>query len=522
MQDAYTGTQIREAERPLLEAGEGPHLMARAAHGLFARIRELTESARNADPAGEVRVVGLVGKGNNGADTLFALAEAARSGLSTTAILAFSAAHPEALADFEAAGGDVLELRADTLERAVAACESSEIVVDGVLGTGARGGLDGIIADLVRALRHDDRHYDDRWFTVVACDVPSGVDADTGEVTPPVLRADHTVTFGAHKLGLWVDPGAAHSGAVSVVDIGLDLESEEATEYQAALQPELADLPRWFTAPTRTANKYSHGVLEVVAGSERYPGAAMLTCGAALATGVGMVYYNGPESVGRMVVEKYPEVVLGRPVKKPNAVVAGPGIDTQVSGENERIVDAITRSQLCVLDAGAIELFEYLPSKQARFLSLLTPHAGELSTLIAHFSSDRPTAQDIMSRPLFWAKRAYEITGVAVLLKGFTTLIVGSDPRIGVQQASTSRMAVAGSGDVLSGILGAMSARAKLGAELRGMIGSELHSQAAWVASREDRVPFSASSLIEAIPQALEHASYADPYYANWHPRIKP
>lgn len=513
MQDAYTGKQIRDAERPLLEGRDGANLMARAAHGLFVRLRELTEQARFADPGTAVRVTGLVGKGNNGADTLFALAEAARSGLSTTAILTFSTAHPDALADFESAGGEVLELREDTLASAVQACEFSEVVVDGILGTGARGGLEGIAAELIRSLRNDGEPFVPRSFTVLACDVPSGVSADTGEVTPPVLRADHTLSFGAHKLGLWVDPGAAHAGDVTVVDIGLDL--MDAIDYQAAIKPDPFDLASFFGAPYRFANKYTHGVLEVVAGSEKYPGAALLTVGAALGCGVGMVCYNGPESVGRMVVAKHPEVVLGPASKNPHTVVAGPGIDLEVPGERERVIDALTRADGSVLDAGAIGLFDHIPERSARNWSLLTPHAGELARLISQHSSDSPTAHEIMSQPLYWTTRAQEITGLTVLLKGFTTIVVGSGPYIGVQEASTTRMAVAGSGDVLSGILGSMSARHMLSPIERGVIAAELHSQAAWVASREDRIPFSASDLIAAIPQALYDATLKDPDYGN-------
>lgn len=502
MQDAYTGTQIREAERPLLEAGEGPHLMARAAHGLFARIRELTEDARAADPAGEVRVVGLVGKGNNGGDTLFALAEAARSGLSTTAILAFSAAHPEALADFEAAGGDVVELREDTLERAVAVCESSEIVVDGVLGTGARGGLDGTIADLVRALRHEGEPQDSRAFTVLACDLPSGIDADSGEVTPPVLRADHTVTFGAHKLGLWVDPGAAHAGTVSVVDIGLDM--RESAGYQAAVSVISADLAHAFDEPARTDNKYTYGVLELMAGSEKYPGAGILCTGAALATGVGMLCYNGPETVGKMVVQAHPETVLGPAKKSSHALVVGPGIDLDIAETRALAIEAIARARSIVLDAGAIELFSDVPEPQ-RINTILTPHAGELARLMSARSGQDVSAHEVMTRPLYWVRKAMELTGSAVLLKGFTTIVASPEaPWVAVQESATSRLATAGTGDVLAGIIGALSARDQPPSPLtRAALASRLHSDAAFIASANNRVTIGASDLIPAIRETI-------------------
>src|SRR6478609_6546645 len=215
MISAYTGTQVRAAEEPLLAAGLGDVLMQRAAHGLAnAVVNELKSRRGHLFGA---RVVVLAGTGNNGGDGLFAGAMLAARGMRTTAVLTGDAAHPAGLAAFERAGGRVQRLTEAALPGLAAETAAAEVVIDAVLGTGAKGGLRGSAADLVRAVSDAQR----RGF-VVACDLPSGVDADSGEAASPVLTADVTVTFGGAKNGLLADPGADYAGRVLVVPIGIE------------------------------------------------------------------------------------------------------------------------------------------------------------------------------------------------------------------------------------------------------------------------------------------------------------
>ncbi len=197
---AYLAADVRAAERPLLDAGVP--LMARAAAGLARELRVLDRP-----------LLVLVGSGNNGGDALYAAAELAAEGRAVRVIPVADRVHEEGLAAARAAGATVHD-PADATALAAGA-----VVVDGILGTGSAGrpALRGTAREVVQALRPLDP-------TVVAVDLPSGVDADTGAVPDPaVLRAAITVTFGAMKPGLRLQPGAGYAGRVVVVDIGLDL-----------------------------------------------------------------------------------------------------------------------------------------------------------------------------------------------------------------------------------------------------------------------------------------------------------
>jgi hydroxyethylthiazole kinase-like uncharacterized protein yjeF len=312
MISAYTGTQIREAEKPLLDSGMGAVLMQRAAYGLAsAVVTELRSRGRRLYGSS---VVVLTGKGNNGGDGLFAAARLAGRGMRTTAVLAADSAHPEGLAAFQRAGGRVLRLTEDNAGELAAHAGRADVVIDALLGTGARGGLRGPAADLVSALSLEPRSLGPRSLEprslgprglVVACDVPSGVNADTGEAEQPVLPADLTVTFGGAKAGLLTDPGADFAGTVQVVPIGI----EDHLPWPALRRFEAADLAALLPAPERRSHKYSRGVLGIIAGSPAYPGAAVLACRGALAAGVGMVRYIGPPDVADLIRQSCPEVV---------------------------------------------------------------------------------------------------------------------------------------------------------------------------------------------------------------------
>jgi len=243
MISAYTGTQIRAAEQPLVESGGGAVLMQRAAYGLAnAVIREL--ATRGIRPYG-ASVAVLAGKGNNGGDGLFAAALLAGRGMRTTAVLTAGDAHPEGLAAFERAGGRARTLTDHNAGELAAATAEADVVIDAVLGTGARGGLRGPAASLVEQLRAAAHGL------VVACDIPSGVDADTGEAHAPVLPADITVTFGGAKVGLLSDPGADFSGRVAVIPIGI----ENRLPWPALRRLEAVDLSALLPRPARRARR---------------------------------------------------------------------------------------------------------------------------------------------------------------------------------------------------------------------------------------------------------------------------
>ncbi|BCT77081.1 bifunctional NAD(P)H-hydrate repair enzyme [Sinomonas cyclohexanicum] len=503
MVSAYTGSQVRAAEGPLLDRGEGPALMARAAHGLaLAILRELQR-------AGGVygrRVAAVVGKGNNGGDALFALAELARRGVRTTAVLAGRTAHADGLAAFTAAGGRVTE-----------GLEPADAVVDAVLGTGFSGEFR---PPLPRPSG-----------TVVACDLPSGVDADTGAAGAAVWRADVTVTFGALKTGLLVGRGRELAGRVEVVNIGLgphlpepDVRSLDAAEA-AALLPEPRD--DW--------QKYSRGVLGLVAGSEDFPGAAVLSTAGALATGVGMVRLVAPDAVRQLVLAAHPEIVGSpEPRGRVQAWAVGPGIADD-GGQRRALAVALGSGLPTVVDASGLEaLLEFLAADPgsrgsaaeprlgevlARLAEegtvagehiVLTPHAGELESLLANFISggDAPSRAAIEAQPLRWAREAARRIGVTVLLKGPATVAAAPDGTALVQGAGHPYLATAGSGDTLTGILGALLATAAHPDAPDAVRAVELAALAACIHQTVGRLaaeggPFGAGALGGAVREAV-------------------
>jgi hydroxyethylthiazole kinase-like uncharacterized protein yjeF len=208
LRQGYSAAQVREAERPLLEAGEP--LMARAAAGLAAVVREVA-------PQRERRLVVLAGSGNNGGDALFAAAELLQDGGSAVVVQLGSSLHEAGLRAALAAGASVLPAGGPIAD-VVTAVRGADVLLDGILGTGAaatpalRPPASDVVAALLPVLRGT---------LVVAVDLPSGVGADDGSVSGPVLPAAVTVTFGAVKAGLLLPPGRDLAGELRLVDLGL-------------------------------------------------------------------------------------------------------------------------------------------------------------------------------------------------------------------------------------------------------------------------------------------------------------
>ncbi|MFE4543822.1 NAD(P)H-hydrate epimerase [Arthrobacter sp. NPDC056727] len=499
MISAYTGTQIREAEKPLLDSGMGAVLMQRAARGMAgAAIAELR--SRGHRLYGSSAVV-LAGKGNNGGDGLFAAAYLAGRGMRTTAVLASATAHPDGLAAFRRAGGRVLTLTDANAGELAALAGRADVVIDALLGTGAQGGLRGASAELVSQLSGDPRGL------VVACDVPSGVDADTGEAAQPVLPADITVTFGGAKAGLLADPGADFAGRVVVVPIGI----EDSLPWPALRRLEAADLAVLLPRPARRAHKYSRGVLGVVAGSPAYPGAAVLACRGALSAGVGMVRYVGPPEVADLIRHSCPEVVCSTGTVAETHVQAwlvGSGMDGADEEEMRRVRDAVDSGLPTVADAGALPVLPDVLAPQV----VLTPHAGELATLLQRLGADLDR-EAVEASTLAAVRRAAGLTEATVLLKGASTLVASPYQDFYSQAEGTPWLATAGSGDVLAGIIGALLAQ--VGSDVgrfraRGIdpderwaaiaaMGASLHGLAGAAAAAGG--PLTAGRISDALPE---------------------
>jgi hydroxyethylthiazole kinase-like uncharacterized protein yjeF len=450
------------------------------------------------------RVVVLAGSGDNGGDALHAGARLAARGAVVTAIAAGSRVHEGGTAALRGAGGRLIEAADDRARQAIAA---ADLIIDGLLGIGGRGGLRepgaGLAAEAERARG-----------LVVAADLPSGIDAETGEAAGAAVRADVTVTFGTWKPGLLIDPGASHAGVVELVDIGL----RGYLGPPAVAAAQAADIAAWLPHPTAESDKYRRGVLGIVAGSDRFTGAAQLCVGAAVRGGAGMVRLVSAPAAAAVVRQHWPEAVITttgdtttgdtttgdartgahviEAAGRVQAWVGGPGMGT---GDHAAgLLAAVLATSLPVLvDADGITLLaahRELLSRSAP--TLITPHAGELARLLG---ADRA---DIEAHRLRFATRAAAELGCTVLLKGSTTVIASpaADERVLVNPTGTSWLATAGSGDVLSGLAGALLAQ---GLEpLRAAAAAAyLHGIAARLAA--EGAPIGASDVIRALPAAI-------------------
>ncbi|MDO4253999.1 MAG: NAD(P)H-hydrate epimerase [Kocuria sp.] len=458
---AWTGQEVRQAERPLLEAGNGPVLMARAAHGLALECVRQLRAVRSVPGA---RVVVLAGTGNNGGDAIWAAGALRRRGAMVQVIATGRELHHAAQAAAERAGVRVTALRKIGVATAVQLCCTADMVLDGIVGTGARGGLRADSKELVEQLLG-------RWSpvipeahlpVVVAVDIPSGVDADTGACEGPVLPAAHTVTFGGTKVGHLVPPGREASGKIAVVDIGI----EHALPAPEVIRLDVADVMQLWPRPSTNDHKYTRGVLGVVAGSTQYPGAAVLCTRSAVSAGVGMVHYLGDHHARTMVVLTSPEVVASEAA--PAAVcaqawVAGPGATDQI--QQDRIREVLDLEHPMVIDAGAFDVVGRVLGDRALMpQQILTPHAGELVKLLTWchawgHTETVPTRHDVERDPLTWARETASATGATVVLKGAVTVVAAAaGGPIFVVGHGSPWLATAGSGDCLAGILGALMA----------------------------------------------------------------
>ncbi|MCV2395521.1 bifunctional ADP-dependent NAD(P)H-hydrate dehydratase/NAD(P)H-hydrate epimerase [Actinotalea sp. M2MS4P-6] len=506
--EAYTAADVRSAEEPLLAAERGFHggLMHRAATALAGVVRE--ELAARAEPVVGSTVVALVGRGNNGGDALHAMAVLAGRGADVTA-LALGPLHEGGLVALRTAGGRVLAVADDApgtpvwVGDAVAEAFAADVLLDGLLGIGGRGGLREPAASLVELLDPLLAEAGDAGPTVVAVDLPSGIGVDDGTVPGPVLPADRTVTFGVPKPGLLLPPAAPLAGVLSVVDLALTDVLVQHGARPAVLRVERPDLVVGWPRPALDDHKYSRGVLGVLAGSAEYPGAAVLTVAGAQGGGVGMVRYVGPPDVTHTVLAAHPEVVAGD--GRVQAWVIGPGLAGERLGvARERLAAVLRDGAPVVVDAGALDL---LPERAES--AVLTPHAGELAALLRGRGAD-VAREDVEAEPLRWAREAHARTGSTVLLKGAVTLVVAAEA-VYAQGDATPWLATAGAGDVLAGLLGALLATLAAQAPGESLLPDELARAAAMAASVHGRAavaasgggPVTASRVASAVPAVL-------------------
>lgn len=494
---AYSTETIHTMARPLLQ--EGKPLMEEAGKAA-ATTAALMLSMADIEVS-HSQVVILAGSGGNGCNGLFAGTRLASMGAKVIALATGHCIQPKAVEEFTGAGGNIVPLsreasiprfpspqtasqEQDKLQQAIKLTQSCDLIIDAMTGIGQHGCLHAVPEKLAEEIKGHienqttDMLSADPWHQhrplVEAIDVPSGVGVDDGTIPGAYIPADVTVCLGALKPCCLLPPAAYACGNIVLVDFKFDT-SHAPVAVEAMDTHSCASLIR---KAKISDNKYTRGVVGLVTGSEQYPGAAVLSSCAAANSGAGMVRYVGPERPSNAVLSALPEAVLGE--GKVQAWVLGSGVSTAIASKQSdqqrtvisRILAAhgdFTKSGMdenqkhdscrpMVIDAGALDT---LPLRQLPSHVVLTPHTGELASLLASMG-ETVTASDISSKPLYWARRACDLTGATILLKGGITIVISprnnGDPKIFTTGFGPAWLATAGSGDVLAGIEGALLA----------------------------------------------------------------
>ncbi|GAB3647847.1 NAD(P)H-hydrate dehydratase [Glycomyces tarimensis] len=445
-------------------------LMQRAAAGLAAACVRVLQ--RRGGVYGATVVV-LVGPGDNGGDAMFAAARLAARGARVDAVPVMgSRVHPHAAAALRRAGG---RLTTEPPPRC-------DLLIDGILGIGGRPGLPDRAVELLGRVNAG---------TVVAVDVPSGVEVDTGAVPEQAACADVTVAFGARKPCHVLGAAALRTGRLEFVDIGLAEYLDPHPLVTVATETDIVD---WWHTPGPEDDKYTRGVVGVAAGSDRYPGAAVLATGGALAGPSGYVRYAG--TAADHVRRRHAEVVSTETAKEAGRVQAwlvGPGIGTDEHGLAE--LRAVLAAPVpAVIDADGITLIGEYPSVLAGREApvVLTPHDREFARLYgAEPGEDRASAASALAQRL----------NSTVLLKGHHTVIAGPDGAVWANPTGRPELATAGSGDVLGGLLASLLASG-MDAVRAAVAAAFLHGRAAAIAAAGHRT-VTATDIAAAMPQAI-------------------
>ncbi|SDY76063.1 yjeF C-terminal region, hydroxyethylthiazole kinase-related/yjeF N-terminal region [Micromonospora pattaloongensis] len=491
MRPVWRVADVRAAEEALMATLPPGTLMQRAAAGLARRCALLL-----ADDGGVygARVLLLVGAGNNGGDALYAGARLAGRGAAVAALLlAPERVDADALAMLRAAGGRVVGEPPTGID----------LVVDGIVGIGGTGGLRPAAAAIVARLAQL-RGRTGRRPPVVAVDVPSGVDVDTGNVDtgdvptagepdggpalPTAVTADVTVTFGCLKPALAVGAAAGLAGHVEVVDIGLGPWLRAAPALHV---PEWDDVAGWWPRLGPDSEKYTRGVVGISTGSATYPGAAVLSVGGAVAGPTGMIRYAG--SAAAQVLQHYPSVIATDRVANAGRVqawVCGSGLGGGEAAATE-LRSVLATPLPAVLDADALTLLvdgamaDQLRDRVAPIV--ITPHDREFARLAGEApGGDRVGAALKLAA---WMR-------ATVLLKGDRTVVATPDGRAFANPTGTPVLATGGTGDVLAGLLGSLLA-AGLPPERAALAAAYLHGLAGQEAARQG--PVTASEVAAAL-----------------------
>jgi len=507
--------QMRETDKRAISRGTpGIELMERAGTGLVSVLgEEIPEVTKK-------KFLVFAGSGNNGGDGLVVARKLKELGAQVRiALLAEEEEMKEDtrtnLARARSAEIETIPFKDLSSERIEEEVSRSDIIVDAIFGTGFSGVIEGMAKEVIEVINKSKKF-------VVACDIPSGVNGDTGEVGGICVASDLTVAFAYPKRGLFLYPGYRFVGGIRVVDIGV-AEEDIVSKWNMICPSEVREiLPK----RRKDAHKKDFGHVLVLAGSWGMTGAATLTCEGALRVGAGLVTLGIPESLNPIMEVKITEAMtLPLPEteekslssnglseildfierRRVDVIVIGPGLSTN-RNTGKLVKRILNKADMpCVLDADGINLLAGQTSlSEAKAKIIITPHPGELARLL------EKTAEEVQRERISYASQLSIENDLICVLKGYQTVIArGGD--IFVNPVGNPGMASGGSGDVLSGMIGGLVGQFRLtgmgerdsmlSAALAGVF---LHGLAGDIARREKgEMGLIASDIVEKIPEAV-------------------
>lgn len=482
-------------------------MMENAGQGLADILLEIFEDDV------ELEAVGLVGPGNNGGDTLVALSSLAAKGWKTRAYLV-KRKKDDLIRRFTEAGGEVLSGES-AFERLAESLDTADVLLDGVLGTGATLPLKKDVAEFLAEV-NDILDGLDEYPLVVAVDCPSGVDCDSGQVADETIPADLTITMAAVKQGLLKLPAFEYVGDLEVVDIGLsdDLPSLNGLNVEVAEVETIAAL-----LPERPidSHKGTFGTALIAAGSVNYTGAVVLAGEAAYRVGAGLVTLAVPSPVHAALAGRFPEAtwvllphemgviasngaeVLAKNFERASALLIGPGFGTEnatkefvenllegrfsakrqvqrigfVHQEAEKKEENKTKLPSLVIDADGLKLLAQIKDWDSKIAApaILTPHPGEMAVLTGL------TTEGVQEARQTIASQYAKLWGHVIVLKGAFTVVAAPDGRTTIIPVASPALARAGTGDVLAGLIVGLRAQG-LEAYEAAVAGAWIHAQA--------------------------------------------
>lgn len=489
--EVLTVSEMARADQIAIASGISGFALMRQAGKAVAEVAE-TMAER-----GPILVV--AGRGNNGGDGFVAAVELAARGREVSVILLCDRASLKGDAALAAA-----EWKGPLLPCDPAAIGRPNLIIDALFGAGLDRPVKGDPRVMIEAMNASG-------VPILAVDLPSGISGDTGEVMGVAVHASATVTFFRRKPGHLLLPGRIHCGEVEVADIGI--ESDELDEIAPRTFENVPDLwADWFPSPQIDGHKYARGHAVVASGNMSSSGAARLSARAALRAGAGLVTVASPHDALAVNAAALTAVMVRETEtpqqfadlladKRLNACVIGPGLGV---GERTRgLVRAVLSARRSlVLDADGLtsfaddqkELFDAI-KKQDNPQVVLTPHTGEFGRLFKDMAVIRPDHSKLEQ-----ARLAAQASGAVVLLKGADTVIAAPDGRAAITANAPPWLATAGSGDVLSGMIGGMLAQGAPAFEA-ACIGAWMHGEAA----QEFGPGLIAEDLPEALPAVLRN-----------------